>query len=120
LTNARDCPREEVLARSRGRDRIEKLLDTLKNEDGQHRLRSGNDRSVVGRLFVAFLALVLHRELERRMGKAGLLRQMSVVQFIAHMRKIKSVRMASGTRHLLEITKRNRDIMAAVGVPLPE
>jgi hypothetical protein len=45
---------------------------------------------------------------------------MSVVQFIAHMRKIKSVRMASGTRHLLEITKRNRDIMAAVGVPLPE
>jgi hypothetical protein len=108
LTNARDCPREEVLARSRGRDRIEKLLDTLKNEDGQHRLRTGNDRSVVGRLFVAFLALVLHSELERRMGKAGPLRQMSVVQFIAHMRKIKSVRMASGTRHLLEITKRNR------------
>ena len=43
-----------------------------------------------------------------------------VAQFIAQMRKIKSVRMASGTRHLLEITKRNRDIMAAVGVPLPE
>jgi hypothetical protein len=28
--------------------------------------------------------------------------------------------MASGSRHLLEITKRNRDLMAAVSVPLPD
>ena len=120
LTSDRDCPREEVLARYRGRDRVEKLLDTLKNEDGQHRLRTGNDRAVAGRLFVAFLALVLHSELEGRLRDAGLLRKISVVQFLAQMRKIKSVRLASGRRHLLEITKRNRQLLAAVGGPLPE
>jgi hypothetical protein len=120
LSSQKDSPREEVLARYRGRDRVEKLIDALKNEDGQHRLRTGNDQSAAGRLFLAFLALVLHGELEQRMRDGGLLRKMSVPQFLAQMRKIKSVRMASGTRHLLEISKRNRDLLAAVGVPLPE
>ena len=46
--------------------------------------------------------------------------KMSVPQFLAQMRKIKSVHMAGGTRHLLEISKRNRDLLAAVGAPLPE
>ena len=119
LSSAADCPREEVLARYRGRDRVEKLIDALKNEDGQRRLRTGNDHAAAGRLLVAFLALALHSELERRMKDAGLLCKMSVAQFLAQMRKIKSVRMASGTRHLLEISKRNRDLIAAVGVPLP-
>jgi hypothetical protein len=119
LTSQRDCSPEEVLARYRGRDRVEKLLDALKNEDGQHRLRTGNDHSAAGRLFVAFLALVLHSELERRMREAGLLRKTSVPLFLAQMRKIKSVRMATGTRHLLEISKRNRELLAAVGVSLP-
>jgi hypothetical protein len=120
LSSQRDCPPEEVLARYRGRDRVEKLIDALKNEDGQRRLRTGNDHSAAGRLFVAFLALALHSELERRMRDGGLLRKMTVPQFLAQMRKIKSVRMASGTRHLLEISKRNRDLLAAVNVPLPE
>jgi len=120
LTSHRDSAPEEVFDRYRGRDRVEKLLDTLKSDDGQHRLRTGNDRSAAGRLFVAFLALVLHSELERRMRDAGLLRKMSVPQFLAQMRKIKSVRMAAGTRHLLEISKRNRDLLKAVRIPLPE
>jgi hypothetical protein len=120
LTSERECPREEVLARYRGRDRVEKLIDALKNEDGQYRLRTGNDHAAAGKLLVAFLALILHGELERRMRDAGLLRRMSVTQFLAQMRKVKSVRMASGSRHLLEITKRNRDLMAAVSVPLPD
>jgi len=62
----------------------------------------------------------LHCELERRMRDGGLLRKMSVPQFLAQMRKIKSVRMLGGTRHLLEISKRNRDLLAKLGVPLPE
>ena len=120
LTSRKNCNAEEVLSRYRDRDRVEKLIDALKNEDGQHRLRTGSDQAAAGRLFVAFIALALHSELERRMHDAGLLRRMSVVQFLAQMRKIKSVNMAGGTRHLLEISKRNRDLMAAVGVPLPE
>ena len=99
---------------------LNKMIDALKNEDGQHRLRTGNDQAAAGRLVVAFIALALHSELERRMHDAGLLRRMSVVQFLAQMRKIKSVNLAGGTRHLLEISQRNRDLMAAVGVPLPE
>ena len=120
LTDRRGLAAEEVLERYRGRDRVEKLLDTLKNDDGQNRLRTGDDHSAAGRLFVAFLALVLHSEVERRLRDAGLLRRITVPQFLAQMRRIKSVRMATGARHLLEISRRNRDLLTAVGVPLPE
>ena len=37
-----------ISTRYRGRDRVEKLIDALKNEDGQHRLRTGNDHSAAG------------------------------------------------------------------------
>jgi hypothetical protein len=30
------------------------------------------------------------------------------------------VRSTNGQRHLLEITKRNRELLAALGVPLPQ
>lgn len=120
ITSEKNQAREKVLADYRGRDLVEKLHDTLKTEDGQRRLRTGNDNSVTGRLFVAFLALALHCTLEKRMRESGILRKMSVAGFLAQMRKVKSVSMASGKRYLLEITKRNRELMAAVGVPLPQ
>ena len=120
LTSAKNVSGEDVLTAYRGRDRVEKLIDILKNDDGQYRLRTGKDNSVNGRLFVAFLALVLHGALDAKMRTAGLLSKMTVPQFFAKMRKVKSVRMSSGTRYLLEITKRNRELMAAVGIPLPQ
>lgn len=120
LSSRREARRDEVLACYRGRDRVEKLFDTLKNEDGQHRLRTGSDAAAAGRLLVAFLALVLRSELEARLRAADLLRKLSVPQCLAHLRQIKSVRSTNGQRHLLEITKRNRELLAALGVPLPQ
>ena len=110
---------EEVLKDYRTRDQAEKLFDSLKNEHDQRRLRTGIDENAEGRLFLAFLALVLRAELENRMRKADLLRKVTVAQFFAQMRKIKAVKTQSGKRFLLEMAKRRRQLLAAVAVPLP-
>jgi hypothetical protein len=119
ITSYTESAPETVLANHRCRDLVEKLFDSLKNEDGQYRLRTGVDESVEGRLFLAFIALVMRASVEARMRKAGLLRKMTVADFFAQMRKIKTVHTKSGKRFLLEISKKNRELLAAVKIPLP-
>jgi len=101
------------------RDTIEKMFDHMKNENGQHRLRTGGDASAEGRIFLAFLALILRGGLEAKLRTAGLLRALTVPDFLASLRKIKAVRTRSGKRILLEISKRNRTLLEAVTIPLP-
>ena len=110
---------EAVLADYRGRDHAEKLFDALKNEDGQHRLRTGDATCAEGRMLLAVVALILRCAMESRLRAAGLLRKLTVAECFAQTRKIKAVHTTSGKRVLLEITKRNRDILAALNVPLP-
>ncbi len=110
----------EVLGDYRSRDRAEKLFDLYKNEDGQHRLRTGRQSVAEGRVFLAFLALVLHTELENRLRQAGLLRRISCRQFLAEMGLIRAISLPDGTRLLRELTRRQRQWMAEVHVPLPE
>jgi transposase len=119
LSSACGLPPEEILADYRNRDRVEKLFDSLKNEDGQRRLRTGVDANAEGRLFLAFTALVLRAALEEKMRKAGLLRKMTVAELLAQTRKIRAVTTLSGRRFLLEIPRRTRDVLESLGIPLP-
>jgi len=109
----------EVLEDYRSRDQVEKLFDSLKNEDGQYRLRTGLEESAEGRLFVAFAALVLRVALEERLRRAGLLRRVTTAEALAQLRRIKAVTTLSGKRILLEVSKRHRVLLAKLGVPLP-
>jgi transposase len=120
LAARRDAPAAEVLADYRGRDRVEKLFDSLKNEDGQYRLRTGVDAAAEGRLMVAFAALVLRSALEEAMRSGDLLRKMTTADFLAQMRKIKAVTTRTGKRILLEVTRTQRRLLASVKVPLPQ
>lgn len=108
-----------VLSDYRSRDRAEKLFDLLKNEDGQHRLRTGQQTVAEGRVFLAFLALVLRAEVENRLRAAGLLRKITVAEFLAEMGKIRAIRLPDGTRLLREVSKRQREWLADIGLPPP-
>ncbi len=120
LCNQTDRPAADVLADYRSRDQVEKLFDSLKNEDGQKRLRTGVNESAEGRLFVAFVSLVLRAVLEGRMRKAGLLRRMTTADALAQLRSVKAVYTISGRRFLLEIAKRHRTLLAKLDVPPPK
>jgi transposase len=109
----------EILDDYRSRDKIEKLFDILKNENGHNRLYSGNQHAVSGRLFIAFIALIIHTELENRMKKANLIKKYSVSELLSIVRKLECVTMESGNRYLMELTKAQREIFATLKIPEP-
>jgi hypothetical protein len=111
--------REQVLSDYRSRDAVEKLFDSLKNELGSKRLRSGDESSVNGRLLIDFLALVLRKSLENALRKAGLSRRLSVPEALDELEKVKAVVLESGRRIVLEIPSKAKGIMAAAGAQLP-
>ena len=117
LCDAPDREPSRILSDYRSRDRAEKILDMLKNEDGQHRLRTGGQHVAEGRVFLAFLALALRAEVENRMRDAGLLKNVSVPEFLAEVAKIRAIRLPGGDRLLREVTKCQREWIQAVRLP---
>ena len=119
VTDRMEAEPTEVLGIYRSRDRIEKLFDINKNENDQFRLRTGIHEVAEGRVILAFLAAVLHAALEERMRQGGLLKNVSVAEFLAEVGKIRAIRFSSGTRLVREVTKRQREWLAAIGLPPP-
>lgn len=119
-TSDKDAGREEVLSTYRSRDRAEKLFDLLKNELDQRRIGTGDDSAAEGRIFLSFIALALRSELEVRMRKSALLKERSSDELLAELDKICSVRLADGRAILLEITRKQREILHKIGVNPPQ
>jgi hypothetical protein len=119
-TSDKDAGREEVLSTYRSRDRAEKLFDLLKNELDQRRLGTGDDFAAEGRIFLSFVALALRSELEVRMRKSPLLKGTSSDELLTELDKICSVRLADGRAILLEITRKQREILHKIGVNPPQ
>jgi transposase len=119
-TNCKKLAEDDILAVVRGRDAVEKVFDLIKNEDGQKRLRTGSDDRMEGRLFLAFVAAILHVLMENRMRKANLLASRSVPEALAMLRKIRRIHFASGRILMPEIPKKTRKLLEAMGIALPK
>jgi hypothetical protein len=120
LTHGRDETEETgeaVLHDYRARDIAEKLFDAFKTEDGQYRLRTANDNSVQGRFFLGFIALILRAEMEKRMHAADLHRSMTTAAVIDELAKAKAIVTRQGTRILLEVSKKQCSLLAALKLP---
>ncbi len=121
LTSGGEADAEDpvnVLENYRARDKVEKLYDCLKNEDGQHRLRTGNDSSAQGRFFLNFIALILRSELDKKMRTSKLRNRMTTARLLDELGKIKSVTTTSGKDILLEITKKQRELISSLEVEM--
>lgn len=103
---------ELLLDHYRGRDAVEKLFDSLKNEDGQHRLRTSNDNSAQGRFFLGFIALALRAELSGRVREADLRKNWTIPTLLDELGKVKAVTTQKGKRILLEVTKKQRELVS--------
>ncbi len=117
LTTETRRSREEVLADYRARDQAEKAFDIFKNENGQSRLHISTREQAEGRLFLAFLALIISSDLDRRMRQAGLYKRFTTAEVFAELAKIRALRMASGETKLLEISKNQRTLLEKLKLP---
>lgn len=120
LTRGRETAEETaeaVLFDYRARDVAEKLFDAFKTEHGQYRLRTASDESVQGRFLLGFATLVLRAELEKRMRAANLHKTMTDAAVLDELGKAKSLTTVRGNRILLEVSKKQRTLLAALKVP---
>jgi transposase len=120
LTNDPALDREAVLQLYARRDRVEKLFDVLKNELREDRLRVSSREALEGRIFLAFLALILHTLLDNAMRRTELYQSLTIAEVLAELRKLRRVDMSSGRAYLMEITKKQRTIYETLNVPIPQ
>jgi transposase len=110
---------EEVMKLYRSKDYIEKAFDNLKNELDQKRIRVHSEVAMNGRLFTAFISLILYSWIDKRMKEKKLYKYYTVDEVISEFKKIRIVKLGSNKTLLTEVTKKQRDLFKAFGIPIP-
>jgi len=114
LTNT-DCDSREVLEIYRRKDMVEKGFDDLKNHIDMKRLRTHSESTTEGKLFVAFVSLIVVSHISNMLGSFMKERSMSKGALIAEMEKIRVVFTMGGSRLMNPITKTQRTIIEGLG-----
>ena len=101
------------------RDSVEKVFDSLKNEMDSGRARIHSQAALEGRLFVFMLGLVLRSAMMARLAKSELDGKLSFPEVVSALKRLRVAIHADGVTRLLEVTKKQRQIFAALGVAEP-
>jgi transposase len=106
---------EEILTIYRRRDVIEKSFDELKNGLDMKRLYCQSDATMEGKMFVAFISLILRSFMQNRLKDYQLATGLPFNAILKEMRKLKFVSTSDGRKMLAPVTKKQRDILNACG-----
>jgi transposase len=104
---------EEVLDKYRRKDIIEKGFDDLKNHIDMKRLRTHNTQTTDGKLFCAFIALIVISQINVKLGTYMKDQSMSKDSVIAELDKVKVVFASADRRLMNPLTKTQRTILEA-------
>ena len=99
----------------RRKDVIEKSFDDVKNYISMKRLRTHSTETTDGKLFCAFLSLILVSEIGAKLGKLMKDMSLSKAGVFREMDQISAGLDKEGWRLLNPVTKRHRAILHALG-----
>lgn len=100
------------------RDGVEKFFDTLKNEMDSGRGRVHSQENFDGRLFVHMIGLIIYGEMLHRLKNNGVKLKMTFPEMVSHLKRLKTIYAADGSSISSEMTKKQKDIFAALNIPL--
>ncbi|MDR3203711.1 MAG: transposase [Deltaproteobacteria bacterium] len=106
----------EVLAKYRQKNVIEKSFDDLKNYVSMKRLNTHNTETTDGKLFCAFIALIVTSEIEVKLGKFMRKKRIDKAGLFREMEKICVISNDKGWRLMNPVTKTQRTIMEEIGL----
>ena len=109
----------EILEIYRKRDVIEKSFDDLKNELDMKRLRCHNSETVHGKLFTAFISLIIRLYLHKSLAAYRQTTGFTFRKILAELDKIKCLDLNARTKPRLfnPVSKTVRDILEASDLP---
>ena len=119
ISNCTTDPQEAVQL-YRAKDAVERAFDNIKNELDVKRLRVHSDEAMLGRLFVAFLSLILYSWVDNRMREKKLYATYTQEQLFRELKRIKVVELSEERTLLTELSKKQKDILKALGIPSPQ
>ena len=102
----------DILEIYRMKDVIEKSFDNIKNDLDMKRLRIHSAQAEEGKMFLAFLALILRTYVFNTLKPYILKKRLSLDRIFIELRKIKVAAYPSGVRMHNPLTKKQRDILA--------
>ena len=102
----------DILEIYRMKDVIEKSFDNIKNDLDMKRLRIHSAQAEEGKMFLAFLALILRTYVFNTLKPYILKKRLSLDRIFIELRKIKVVTYPSGVRMHNPLTKKQKDILA--------
>jgi transposase len=105
----------DILTVYRRKDLIEKGFDDLKNHVDMKRLRTHTNATTEGKLFCAFIALIVASNLTSTIREIEGI-NLSKRSVISEFEKIKSVTTQTGTRMMNPLTKKQRAVLEAFGL----
>ena len=110
----------EILEIYRMRDTVEKSFDDLKNGIDMKRARTQSSEGLRGKLFAAFLALIIRAVILNRLKEKPELTQMTHRKLVLELDKIKVLDFKAKTkpRLLNPLSKTARELLAALGTDL--
>jgi len=108
----------EILKIYRGRDVIEKHFDQFKNQMDFKRMRTHWNKTMEGKMFVGFLALILRSYMLRILKGDAQTKRLTFEKVLIELGKIKMVTMADETEILIPLTKLQKMIFAALDIPI--
>lgn len=114
---------KEVLAIYRNKDVIEKCFDNLKNELDFSRLRTHEDKTTEGKIFVGFISLILRMYLSNKLNinsKDQKKINITTTEVLLEMEKIKITSLSNEKTLMMQLTKLQKDILACVGTSADE
>jgi hypothetical protein len=106
----------EILEAYRRKDVIEKGFDDLKNNVEMKRLRTHNQDTTEGKMFCAFIALIVVSQIGMKLKELMKKKSWSKEKVITEMEKISVITGRLGNRLADPVTKRQRSIMEPFGL----
>jgi transposase len=107
---------DECLALYRCKDIVEKGFSMLKNDIEALPLNVRKDSTIAGYLFVCFLSLILRMRLLRLLKESELNKKYSIEGLLTELEKLRLMVLPDGVKIPTEMTKRQRDILTALGL----
>jgi len=106
----------KIIEHYRNRDKVEKEIGSIKNYIDTHRIRAHHQDTANGRLFVKFLSLILHTKIVTVVKNHPKLKNYSVNEIIAELRKLKVNSFDKSSKFLTELSKKQKMIFKAFNI----
>ncbi|NOY74620.1 MAG: hypothetical protein GXP32_02375 [Kiritimatiellaeota bacterium] len=109
-----------TLFSNKRRDAVEKMFDILKNATPNRRLHAASDMNARGKMFIGFIAVILHTLLENRLRKHDMLNTMTVNQSLDLLRKIRVGIASGGRKAIQEIPSKTGKMLEGLNLSIPK